>query len=77
MSLIYTFTESEITQLDAARVVFNHFTQSTFDLQEFVKFTIEHAILANNESAEIALKLRPSAKLYNRIQHKKSAEAVH
>lgn len=77
MSLVYHFNESEISQLDASRVVFNHFTQSNFDLQQFLKFTIESALLANSESAEIALKLRPSAKLYHRINPKTSAEAVH
>lgn len=77
MSLIYTFTEGEIEQLDAARVVFNHFTESTFDLQEFLKFTIQEALAAHNESAQIALKLSPNAKLYHRINPKKSALAVH
>ena len=76
MSLIYTFTQSEEEQLDAARVVFNNFTESTFNLQEFIKFTITSAIDANNESAETALKLRPNAKLYHRINHKKSAVVV-
>ena len=77
MAFIYTFTESEVSQLDAARVVFNHFTESTFDFQQFLKFTIDAAITANNESAEIALKLRPKAKLYNRIAPKNQTLQVH
>lgn len=77
MAFIYTFTESECTQLDAARVVFNHFTESSLDLQQFIKFTIEAAIEANNESAAIALSLRPKAKLYNSITPKNNAAQVH
>lgn len=82
MAFNYTFTESEVSQLDAARVVFNHFTKSKLNFQQFLKFTIEAAIEANNESADIALHLHKKAKLYNRIdvekyQAKYNAKEVH
>ena len=75
MAFIYTFTESEVIQLEAVRVVFNRFTESSLDIQQFIKFTIDAAITANNESAEIALKFSQNAKIYHRIDAKKKVGA--
>lgn len=51
MSLIYTFSDAEIQELEAARKVFNRFTGSRYSIQKFIAFTITEAIRSQLECA--------------------------
>lgn len=67
MSLVYGFTDAQISELEASRAVFNNFTGSRLSLQQYIHFVINDAISAETRAAKNASAIagkRPSTSKY-------------
>jgi len=77
-SVKYAFNQEQLNQIEAARLVFNRFTGSDLNIQQYIHFIISDAITSEKRAADLAARLMQdvSGKVVN-FRHPQSIAGVH